>query len=232
MSFTETDRLLISRVHPDARELVTGIILAGGKSERMGADKSLLPFLGRPLIQHIHGQLRPYFSEILVAGDSVERYAFLEARLVSDEVPGQGPLRGIVSALAASQNDLNFVIACDIPWVDHALLKILLREAHGCDCVVPVTLEGYYEPLFAVYRKSALPAMRRALEAGQRRVVAAFSDCRVRTVVVPDRKWLDNINTPDDYERAIRCAESDAWKDTGTRLRNCSTAAPGCAVLH
>lgn len=181
-------------------EPATAIVLAGGKSTRMGTDKSLLPVGGKPLIQHVCEQLKPHFDGLLIAGGEDTRFDFLDVRVVCDEVPGQGPLRGIASALAVSRHDLNFVMACDIPWVNNALLHHLLQEAQECDCVVPVTAEGHYEPLFAVYRKSALPAMRRALEAGQRRIVAAFPHCRVKTLPIPPMVKLANINTPDDYK--------------------------------
>jgi len=188
----------------------TAIVLAGGQSKRMGAEKSLLPFLGRPLIQHICEQLRPHFRETLIASNSAGKLAFLNLPVIPDEVPRQGPLRGITSALAASRHDFNFVIACDIPRVDYALLGLLFQEAQGCDCAVPLTREGHYEPLFAVYRKSALPAMRYALEIGERRVVAGLRRCRVRTIVVPDRRWLDNINTVGDYQRLMQSMRCEA----------------------
>jgi molybdopterin-guanine dinucleotide biosynthesis protein A len=211
------DRKSLSRLLE--HEAAAAIVLAGGKSTRMGMDKSLLPFLGKPLIQHICEQITPYFDELLVAGGDERQLAFLDARMVPDEVPGQGPLRAIASALAISRNDLNFVIACDIPWVNEALLLNLLQEAHGCDCVIPITDEGHYEPLFAVYRKSALPGMRRALEDGERRVVAVFRYCRVKTAYVPSSDAIHNINTMDEYRRLMRLAKH--------RPEN-STAGPSC----
>lgn len=183
----------------DDHETAAAIVLAGGKSTRIGTDKSLLPFMGKPLIQHIYEQIFPHFNEIIIAGGEHESLSFLKARSIPDEVPGQGPLRGIVSALAASRHNLNFVIACDIPWVNIGLLRRLLQETHEYDCVVPVTAEGHYEPLFAVYRKSALPAMRRALDEDKRRIVAAFPYCRVKTVSLSTIDVIANINTLNDY---------------------------------
>jgi len=182
-------------------EPATVIVLAGGKSARMGLDKSLLPLMGKPLIQHVCAQVAPHFDELLIAAGEGREFAVLNAPVVRDEVPGQGPLRGIASALAVSRHDLNFVLACDIPWVNGPLLKKLLQEAHGCDCVIPITAEGHYEPLFAIYRKSALPGIRRALEDGERRVVAVFRYCRVKTVSIPSSDEIKNINTMDDYWR-------------------------------
>ncbi|HPO11992.1 MAG TPA: molybdenum cofactor guanylyltransferase [Candidatus Hydrogenedentes bacterium] len=184
-------------------EPATVIVLAGGKSRRMGSDKSLLLFMGKPLIQHICVQVAPHFDELLIAGGKERQLHFLNARIVPDEISGQGPLRGIASALADSHHDLNFVIACDIPWVNFTLLRNLLREANNCDWVIPITAEGHYEPLFAVYRKSALPGMRQALEEGERRVVGALRHCRVKTVCIPSSDGIKNINTKDDYRKLL-----------------------------
>ena len=188
-------------------EPATVIVLAGGNSTRMGVDKSLLPFLGRPLIQHVCEQVAPHFDELLIAAGAGRKFDFLDAPVVCDELPKQGPLQAIASALAVSRHDLNFVMACDIPWVNVALLRDLLRGAKDCDCVVPITADGHYEPLFAVYRKSALPGMRQALQDGERRAAAAFRFCRMRTVPVPAESGLDNINTIEDYRRLLRSAE-------------------------
>jgi len=189
----------LSNVH----EAATVIVLAGGRSTRMGADKSLLPFQGKPLIQHVCAQVRPHFDELLISSDNVRELALLDAPVISDEVSGQGPLRGIASALAVSRHDLNFVIACDIPWVNTTLLRDLLREAQGCDCVLPVTGDGHFEPLFAVYRKSVLPYIQNALEAGERRIVRALRDCRMKTVRIASPDGIDNINMPEDYRRIL-----------------------------
>ena len=193
----------------DAHESAAVIVLAGGKSKRMGMDKSLLPLMGKPLIQHVCDQVRPHFDELLIAGGESRQFAFLNDRIVPDEIPEQGPLRGIASALAVSCYDLNFVIACDIPWVSFPLLRRLLQEAHDCDCVVPITVEGYYEPLFSVYRKSALPGMHRALEEGKRRVIAAFPHCRVKTVSFSESDGIANINTMSDYRMLTQCMDGD-----------------------
>jgi len=198
----------------------TAVVLAGGKSRRMGRDKSLLPIRGRsltqgpglhtvPLIEHVCAQLRTHFGQVLVAADEAARFAFLGVDLVEDRATGQGPLMGIASALDASAHDLNFVVACDIPVIDLPFVSTMLREAADADCVVPRTTEGHLEPLFAVYRKSALPAIRTALDAGCRRIVAAFEHCRVKYVALPESLRLTNVNTVADYERLLRTRGTD-----------------------
>ena len=198
-------------------EPATAIVLAGGRSTRMGVDKSLLPLRGKPLIQHVCDQIRPIFDELLIAGDDPGRFGFLGADVVPDEVAGQGPLRAIASALAVSRHDLNFVAACDTPFINKVLLDTLLLKAEECDCVVPVTSAGHYEPLFAVYRKSVLPAMRRALEEGERRVVAVLGCFKTETVRIAPSDEIKNINTMEDYRKLLLASRQDRRPTEGAR---------------
>jgi molybdenum cofactor guanylyltransferase len=183
------------------REDATAVLLAGGESRRMGRDKCLLPVAGRPMIEHVYRQLDPNFREVLISCARAGKYAFLGAREVPDETPGQGPLMGILSALSAAAHDLCAVVACDIPEVDVRLVRRMLRAAEGYDAVVPRSSEEHREPLFAVYRRSVLPAAREALAAGRRRVDAIYAKCRVRFLELDSGERLHNINTDDDYRR-------------------------------
>ncbi len=181
-------------------------ILAGGESRRMGRDKSMLLMRGKPLIRHIHDQLLPYFDEILISTNAPEKYAFLGARTVSDWVPGQGPLMGIASAVAEARHEHLFVTACDIPEVDIGTVQRMLVKAADFDCVIGRSPVGH-EPLFAVYRKSALPAMREVLEAGGRKISAIFPKVRMRFFEFDDSTWYWNLNTPGDLTDFTRDRE-------------------------
>ncbi len=187
---------------------VSAVILAGGKSLRMGQDKAMLPFEGRPLIQHIGEQLQSTFSETIVAASGPEKYAFLGLHSVSDEFPGQGPMAGIASGLAAAQHALAFFVACDVPWIDFELVERLLHAVEGHDAAVPMTVDGHFEPLFAVYRETMLPHFRGALRAGQRRILAAYPSADVVTVPMQAHSRLENINTAEDYRRAMDASAS------------------------
>ena len=184
------------------REPATAIILVGGQSRRMGRDKSMLPIRGHPMLDHICDQLRPHFDEILLATNEDPRYIPRGVRAVPDVAPGQGPLMGIFSCLQASSHDLNFVVACDMPEIDMALVKRMLAEARGYQGVVPVSQENLFEPLFAVYRKSVLDKASEVLRSGRRRVAGFYPKCNIRFV-----DWnfgangMTNLNTPEDYER-------------------------------
>jgi molybdopterin-guanine dinucleotide biosynthesis protein A len=180
----------------------TVIILAGGGSSRMGRDKTMLPVAGKPMIKHIYEQLRPYFAQTLVSSNNAAAHDFLGATVVADDVAGRGPMMGVVSALRASANDVNFVVACDMPEIDTALMRAILRQAGEYDAVVPRVGVDLYEPLFAVYRKSALPAMEGLLRSGNNKMIDSYSRCRVRYVDLPGRQFR-NINTKAEYSGLV-----------------------------
>ena len=201
----------------------TAIILAGGGSSRMGTDKSMLPIKGQSMIEAICEQLRGSFEQILISANEVDKYAFLGYEVVPDKVPEQGPLMGIASALEASANELNFVIACDIPKINPACVSRMLTEAveSQADIVVPTTQkrevsktekrdtqyairDTRYEPLFAIYRKTALEAINKTLSSGKRKITDVFTLCTVKHIELDDTDWLINLNTMADYEEFQR----------------------------
>jgi molybdopterin-guanine dinucleotide biosynthesis protein A len=197
----DVDRIKLVEGKWQLREKATAIVMAGGRSQRMGADKSMLPINGRPLVERIWQQLRNGFEQVLVSADQVEKFAFLGLEVVPDKVPGQGPLMGIASALAASDNELNFVVACDIPNVKLRSVRRMLSQAAGgdADIVIPVSRDGKHEPLFAVYRKNAIAAMNKALSSGSRKISDVFSLCKVQYIELEED--LINLNTAAEYER-------------------------------
>ena len=184
----------------------TAIIMAGGDSARMGQDKSMLPIRDKPMIKHIVDQLRPHFNQILISSNDTSKYSFLGVEIVPDRVADQGPLMGIASALKASANVLNFVIACDIPQVDMALVRMMLRQGRRFDAVVPTIGPSQFEPLFAVYKKDILATIEDALSSGQRRIIDALSRCRVKYIDLSktDVQQLRNLNTMNDYREFVR----------------------------
>lgn len=188
---------------------MTAIILAGGRSQRIGRSKCTLPVAGRPLIEHVYRQLLPHAAEVLVSANDPTESEFLGLRVVADEVQGRGPLMGIASALAVAAHDVNLVVACDIPDIDAGFVQDMLRCVEGWDGVVPVDKDGRYEPLLAVYRKCMLEPMRRVLAAGGRRIREVYTLCRIRTIELGDAPWLCNINTTEDYLAYTRRNEGE-----------------------
>lgn len=200
------------------RMRATAILLAGGGSTRMGADKALLPIDGKPMIQRIHEQLRPWFSRTLVSSNHASAHAFLGVPVVMDEAVGKGPLMGIVSALKASPDEINFVTACDTPEVDIDLMRAMVHQARAWDAVVPRTELGRSEPLFAVYNKSVLPAFEHLLSSGNYRMTDALERCRVKYMpVVPGQ--IRNINTRSEYREYLdRAEETNPGRSVDDRL--------------
>ncbi len=186
------------------RMQATAVLLAGGGSTRMGTDKTMLPIDGRPMIQHIHDQLRPWFAQVLVSSNNAAAHGFLGETIVPDQAAGCGPLMGIVSALHASSHELCFVTSCDVPKVDIDLVRSLVRGASGCDAVVPHG--GRPEPLFAVYRTSVLPVFERMLSSGNLRMTDALARCRVKYVPVMKGR-IRNINTMSEYRQYVGGAD-------------------------
>lgn len=179
------------------------IILAGGRSRRIGSDKSLLPIDGRPIIESICEQLHPVVAEIIISANDPERFAFLGLPVIPDEITDQGPLMGIASALRHANHDRNLIVACDIPKMNLACIYRLFEEIGDNDAIMPKTENGYWEPLFAVYRKSILPALDAVLRTERRKITAICQYARVAVLELEDSTWLWNLNTLDDYSGFI-----------------------------
>jgi len=200
----DLDRIQLIGSRWTIQEKATAIIMAGGDSLRMGVDKSMLPIDGQPLIGKIAQQLRGSFEQILISANEPDKFAHLCLEVIPDRIPGQGPLMGIASALQASANEINFVVACDIPRINLSFVRKMLAEAKAADLVIPTTGDGRYEPLFAVYRKSALAAINQVLSSGRRKISDVFSRCKVKYIELGDTEWLTNLNTVAEYEEFLK----------------------------
>jgi molybdopterin-guanine dinucleotide biosynthesis protein A len=190
----------------------TAIILAGGKSSRIGSDKWKLTINGQTMLEHICKQLFSTFSQVIISTAEIEKYSFSGFEVVIDKTRGQGPLMGIASALEASSNEINFVVACDIPYIEMNCVRRMLTEARGADIVIPITGNKKLEPLFAVYRKSALDAINQTLREGKRKISEVFEKCDVKYIDLGKADWLININTLAEFEefkksKAIKTAK-------------------------
>jgi len=188
-------------------------ILAGGRSRRMGTDKALLLLDGTPLIEHVIARLRPLIPEILIVGDPAGAYGCFGVPVISDPSPDQGPLAGIRTALMNTDAPLVFCCACDMPFLETALVGHLLALAErGAAAVVP-RVRGEREPLCAVYTREALPAIEAELATGGHRILDVFLRMPMHYVEEDELRHYDqalrsfvNVNTPDDLARVRRSA--------------------------
>lgn len=176
------------------------LILAGGESRRMGANKSLLDFGGIPLIQHIAAQLLPHFPQVSIVANAPDTFAFLKLPVITDRTPGQGPLMGIATGLDRSEYPWNLVVATDIPTIPLPLLHALFAARAERPCVVPREASGTLQPLCGLYHRDATDEILSFLSRGEHRVMALVEKLAPTTVPV-DTGLLRNLNTPEEYRR-------------------------------
>jgi molybdopterin-guanine dinucleotide biosynthesis protein A len=203
----------------------TVCIQAGGQSSRMGEDKALKPFLGRPLIQRVLDRLSPVADEVIVTTNRPEDYAFLgtstgsvhRLRLLPDLKPDRGALGGLYTAVASASHPLVAVVACDMPFASALLIEAatLLMVQEEVDVVIARTEAGY-EPFHALYRReTCLPAIEATIEADQWKAIAWFPHVKVRVLTTEEIQQYDpaglafwNVNTPEEFIQAETIART------------------------
>ncbi len=187
------------------------VILAGGKSTRMGQNKALLKIREHRMLEDAVTKLSGVFAEILISAND-ELYNNLNKRVVPDVYKDFGPLGGIHATLKQSGHHVNFFTACDMPFIDVKLAVYMINLIEGYDAVVP-RIGEYYQPLFAVYTKDCLQAVESLIDAGRRKTSAIYDLVRVKFIDThelckfgnPDEMFF-NVNTPLDIELAKNMA--------------------------
>lgn len=190
---------------------VTGVVLVGGKSSRMGRDKATLPIDGEPLVNKVLAALRTCLPDLILIGNRPERFDKYELPIFPDIHPGSA-LGGLHTGLSRAKTPYIFASACDLPFASPHILRYLISVGDGFDATVPLSGE-HPEPLFSLYHKNCLDPMEQLLKAGNYRIRDLFP--LVRTRFVPEAEFAGtgegerpflNINTVDEYE-AIRKGE-------------------------
>jgi molybdopterin-guanine dinucleotide biosynthesis protein A len=186
------------------------IVLAGGRSSRMGTPKAMLPFDGEPLIVHVVGALHRLFDEIVVVAAPEQDLPAMPVTLVHDDVSYQGPVGGLCYGLRAATREICFATSCDSAFLNEGLISHLVSRIPGHDVVAPLW-EGRLQPLHAVYRRSVLPRLEEQLSRGELRLVSLFDRVPTLTIEEDEIRRFDpeglsffNMNTPQDYDEALR----------------------------
>ena len=184
---------------------MTAVVLAGGKSRRMGRDKLQLTVEGETLLVRNLRRFSERFPRVLVSTASPERYPELGDIRVYDRYPGAGPLAGLHAALTAAGEGV-FLVGGDMPFADPEKAAKLISLCGDCDACVLTDEAGRWEPLFGYYRYSVLEKAEALLEAGQNRMAGLLSELRVREVSLAELgegadSILRNLNKPEDYEK-------------------------------
>ena len=194
---------------------MTSIVLAGGKSLRLGKSKCLETINGKSLIERVIERVKSVSGRTLIvtSREQIDFPAPCEAEVVVDIYPGKGPLGGIYTGLLASESSHVLAVACDMPLLNIELLRYMIELSPGFDAVVPRLGERKVEPLHAIYAKSCLDNMKTRLEHNQLEISRFLNTVRVRYIERPECQKFDpqlltffNINSQSDLDRAITLA--------------------------
>jgi len=172
---------------------ITGIILAGGESSRMGSDKGLQNLCGKPLINYAIDAFTGLCSDIIISSSS-SAYQEFGFPVVKDEFPGIGPMGGIYSALRQSKTDNNLVLSCDLPFVSKELLSFILENASGFQVVVPWQGNRHYEPLCGFYRLSVLNQMSAYIQKENYKLPDLFEEININRLIINDSMYFYSEN--------------------------------------
>ena len=190
-------------------DVSSAVILAGGRSSRMGMPKAMLPFAGQPLIRHIVGKLQSLFTDIVVVASPGQALPAMPVTVVHDEVAYQGPVGAIRYGLQAVQAEWAFVTSCDSVFLSTALIAYLLGERGDFDVVVP-RWDHRLQPLVALYRKTVIPVLATQLANNELQAMQLFDRVKTRYVEENEIRRFDpeggtffNMNRPEDYDEAL-----------------------------
>lgn len=204
---------------------VTGLILCGGKSRRMGRPKAFLPFAGRTIIEHTIETMQGLFDEVFLVANEPDAYSHLQVDCVKDILPYRGPLGGILSGLLVAANPYVFVIACDMPLVSQRLMRQMATRRHGSDVVV-LSHPGGIEPLLGVYSKTCIRPLEESLFSGKLKVAEFLAGLKAEIYDYPagedDTGSLPqyfNVNTPQEYSEVVTPGRHSSRRPVTLRLQ-------------
>ncbi|NMH88747.1 molybdenum cofactor guanylyltransferase [Flavivirga algicola] len=188
---------------------ITGIILAGGKSSRMGMDKGFLTLNDKSFVQCSIDAIKPLVSEIIIVSDHSD-YDALGYKRVADTIKDAGPVAGICSGLEASNTNYNLVLSCDIPLIKTEVLEKLIINAHDDFDIVQIESHGKTMPLIALYKQQCCSLFSNLLKKGERRLRVAVGQCRVKNIALHfnDHSTTMNVNTKEELKQ-LKDAHND-----------------------
>lgn len=185
----------------------TGIILAGGKSSRMGTNKALLILDGKTVIERIAEELSAAVDHLIVVTNMPKEYSFLQLPMIKDRFLGRGPLAGIEAGLSLSTTEKNLIVACDMPFISAELGSYLLSKLDDCQAAVPER-GGQRHPLFAAYKKEVRNCAEMFLKEEKLAIRNMLNCIQTMYINIDSLKLpineisLFNMNHPEEYKRA------------------------------
>lgn len=189
----------------------TGIILAGGRSSRMGENKAFLKIKEDKMIDSIVKLFNEIFYETIVVTKQPELYNYLDAKVITDIIPKRGPLCGIHAGLSTAKTEYSFIVPCDMPFLKSQLIELVVSESPGYEVVVP-QIDNYLQPLHAVYSKKCIKPIENCLEQDVFKIIAFYPWVKINFLgenklnLICNQEELNkvffNVNTKHDLERA------------------------------
>ncbi len=186
------------------RSKITGIVLAGGRSSRMGEDKSLMKLNGKPLVEYSIDALKPLCDMVVISSGNMI-YDFTGCEVWPDELPDQAPIIGIYSCLKRSETEINIFLSCDMPLMSTSMIGFLVAKSAPFDITVPIHKNGKIEPLCGIYKKSSIGIIKEFIDKGNYRLNECIRSASCQFIDVDSQipcntpNLFININTPTDF---------------------------------
>ena len=191
----------------DKKEL-SAVVLAGGESIRMGTNKALLKLGSKTMIEKVVEELKKVFDDIIVVTNIQEQYSMIDGvRFVKDcvQTEKRSSLIGLYTGLSSIDTKGAFVVPCDMPFLNKSLILYMINKMQDEDVIIPY-MDGHYQPLHAIYKKTCLPSIKKNLDIGEYKVIKFFSEVNIKTIgkdeveeFDKDMKCFININTYKEY---------------------------------
>ena len=189
----------------ESKNNITGIILSGGKSIRMGENKAFIKIDGVPIINRIYALFKELFQEIIIVTDQKELFANFDSKIYPDLIPNKGVLGGLYTGIFFSTFHYSFCVACDMPFIKKSLVQYLIKNIkEDEDVIVPRTKDGL-QPLHAIYSKNCLDSIKMIIEQGKYKIIDIYNLVKVKIIEENDFLSLDplresfiNVNTPEE----------------------------------
>lgn len=177
---------------------ITGIILAGGKSSRMGTDKAMLLYKDKPFLQHIIDIVNEIVAEIIIVSNHKKHDSF-GVRRIEDDIENAGPLAGVYSGLRTSKTKYNLVLSCDIPLINKEIILKLINNIDNAYEVIQIKSNNKAMPLVAIYKNECESTFLKFLQSGERRLQHVVNQCETKTITLnlEDDLFVKNINAPE-----------------------------------
>jgi molybdenum cofactor guanylyltransferase len=198
----------------ESKNKITGIILSGGKSVRMGENKAFIEIEGVPIIHTIYTLFKDLFQEVIIVANQKELFSNFNSKIYSDLLPNKGVLGGLYTGLFYSTFNYSFCVACDMPYIKKSLVQYLIQRIKDEDVIVPRTKDGL-QPLHAIYSKNCLDPIKKIFKQGKYKIIDFYNMVNVKIVEENDFVSLDpfmesfiNVNTPEELLSIIRDKES------------------------